>query len=158
MLTRKIMEEKPDFVLNVGTAGTISHNIGDIFIASHFIDRDYEAIKLPGIGYEIEGLYFIHNNPKLNDWLSGYPKLGSCSTGDTFITEVSSLRGNFIDMEAYSQAFVCKELGIPFLAVKYITDIIGQNSVQHWENKLTDARTALSAWFEEHKLLSVIME
>ena len=65
-LTKKIIEEKPDFVLNIGTAGTISHNIGDVFIATHFIDRDFEVIKLPGIEYEIEGKQLIGNNPNRN--------------------------------------------------------------------------------------------
>ena len=52
------------------------------------------------------------------------------------------------DMEAYAQAQVCRELGIPFLAVKYVTDIVGQNSVKHWEDKLADARRDLTAYFK----------
>lgn len=155
-LTRKIIEEKPDFVLNIGTAGTISHKVGDIFIARHFIDRDYKAIKLPGIEYEISGESLIKNYPELKSWLSTYDKVGICSTGDTFVTEVASISEDFVDMEAYTQAFVCKEMGVPFLSVKYITDIIGENSVEHWENKLADACVGLSAWFAENDLLSII--
>jgi len=157
-LTKAIIEEKPDFVLNIGTAGTLLHNIGDIFIATHFIDRDYEVIKLPGIEYEIEGKQVSGSNPKLRNWISAYHTLGTCNTGDTFVTEISSLSGEFVDMEGYAQAFVCKELGLPFLSVKYITDIIGKNSVEHWENKLADARIALTQWFNENELLSVLIE
>lgn len=155
-LTKKILEEKPDFVLNIGTAGTIAHHIGDIFVATHFIDRDYETIQLPGIKYEISGKELIASHSLLNEWISAYSKSGVCSTGDTFVTEVSSLSGDFVDMEAFAQAYVCKELDIPFLSIKYITDIIGENSVEHWENKLADARKALSEWFAENKLLSII--
>ena len=158
ILTKKIIEEKPDFVLNIGTAGTLSHNIGDIFVATHFIDRDYESIKLPGIKYEIEGKQLMGNNPKLHSWISDYQKSGICSTGDTFVTEIASLSGDFVDMEAYAQAYVCKELGIPFLSVKYITDVIGENSVELWENKLADARKALLNWVNEHDILSVICD
>lgn len=32
--------------------------------------------------------------------------------------------------------------------VKYVTDIIGQNSVKHWEDKLADARKGLGEFFE----------
>lgn len=156
ILTKKIIEEKPDYVFNIGTAGTVSHNIGDIFIATHFVDRDYETIRLPGISYEIAGQQVMGKNQELNSWVSAYSKTGTCSTGDTFVTEVSSISGDFVDMEAYSQAFVCKELGIPFLSIKYITDIIGQNSVEHWENKLVDVRIALSLWFRENDLSSII--
>lgn len=157
-LTRRIIEEKPDFVLNIGTAGTVSHKVGDIFIATHFIDRDYKAIKLPGIEYEISGESLIKNYPKLKSWLSTYDKIGICSTGDTFVTEIASISEDFVDMEAYTQAFVCQEMGVPFLSVKYITDIIGENSVEHWENKLADACTGLSAWFAENELLSIIVD
>lgn len=153
-LTRSIYQHKPSLVLNIGTSGTILHNIGDIFIAKYFIDRDYETIKLPGISYEIDGLDLLNNEPTLKKWVQNYNKLGICSTGDTFLTKIASIKGDVIDMEAYAQAFVCKELNIPFMSVKYITDIIGSNSVEHWENKLEDARIALSAWFEEHNPLS----
>ncbi|KAA3981204.1 nucleosidase, partial [Bacteroides ovatus] len=51
------------------------------------------------------------------------------------------------DMEAYAQAFVCRSKEIPFISVKYVTDIIGQNSVKHWEDKLADARQGLSHYF-----------
>jgi adenosylhomocysteine nucleosidase len=32
--------------------------------------------------------------------------------------------------------------------VKYVTDVIGQNSVKHWEDKLAEARQGLSNFFE----------
>ena len=35
------------------------------------------------------------------------------------------------------------------VAVKYVTDIIGQNSVKHWEDKLADARKGLGEFFEK---------
>lgn len=155
-LTKSIYEHRPELVLNVGTAGTLQHSIGDIFIAKHFIDRDYETINLPGISYEINGMDFLDFNPELKKWVSEYGKLAICNTGDTFVTEASSLSGDVVDMEAYAQAFVCKELGIPFLSVKYITDIIGQNSIKHWEDKLEDSRIALLRWFEEYNILSLI--
>ena len=157
-LTKKIIEEKPDYVLNVGTAGTVSHRIGDIFVATHFVDRDYEAINRPGIIYEIEGKPLMGDNPGLLHWVSKYPKLGVCNTGDTFVTQITSLTGDFVDMEGFSQAFVCKELNVPFLSVKYITDRIGENSVEAWENKLADARRSLSKWFEEHQLLALLLK
>ena len=50
-------------------------------------------------------------------------------------------------MEAYAQAFVCTSKEIPFISVKFVSDVIGQNSVKHWEDKLADARTGLSHFF-----------
>ena len=155
-LTKHICESKPDLVLNIGTAGTLRHTIGDIFIANHFIDRDYEATQLPGIEYEINGVELLEGLPSLKERVTKYEKLGICSTGDTFVTEAASFKGDAVDMEAYAQAFVCKKLKIPFLSVKYITDIIGENSVKHWEDKLSEARTGLAAWFNEQDILSLL--
>ncbi len=157
-LTKHICQNRPDFVLNVGTAGTLIHEIGDIFISYHFFDRDYETSPLPGIEYEINCIDLLGNNVSLKNLLSKYEKLGICNTGDTFVTEVASFRGDVVDMEAYAQAFVCKELNVPFLSVKYITDIIGENSVKHWEDKLAEACEGLTAWFEEQDILSTLMD
>ena len=74
---------------------------------------------------------------------------GICNTGDTFLTELSDVKGDVVDMEAFAQAFVCRAKNVPFIAVKYVTDIIGQNSVKHWEDKLADARKGLGEFFEQ---------
>jgi adenosylhomocysteine nucleosidase len=34
------------------------------------------------------------------------------------------------------------------MAVKYITDVIGQNSIKHWEEKLEDAKIGLEAFLK----------
>lgn len=74
-LSEAISHAQPDLVVNVGTAGTIRHQVGDIF--------------------------------------------------------------------------VCRAKNVPFISVKYVTDIIGQNSVKHWEDKLADARKGLGEFFEK---------
>ncbi|MBD8388471.1 nucleosidase [Dysgonomonas sp. BGC7] len=142
-LTEALCKERPDIVLNIGTAGTIQHNIGDIFVCREFIDRDFQAVKLPGIEYQIG----FDANESANNWLSAQDKTGICSTGDSFVTQAKNIDEDVIDMEAFAQAVVCKEFGVSFVAVKYITDIVGQNSVKHWEEKLSDARIGLHEWF-----------
>lgn len=63
------------------------------------------------------------------------------------MTDASGVEGDVVDMEAFAQAQVCMELNIPFMAIKYVTDLIGQNSVKHWEDKLADARRDLETFF-----------
>ena len=101
-LAEAIRQVQPDLVLNIGSAGTVNHQVGDIFVCRKFVDRDMQKMK--EFGY-------------------------------------------VVDMEAYAQAFVCRSKEIPFISVKYVTDIIGQNSVKHWEDKLADARQGLSHYF-----------
>ena len=51
-------------------------------------------------------------------------------------------------MEVFAQAALCKKLEIPLLSVKYVTDIIGKNSVSHWQEKLEHAHRDLQEYFE----------
>lgn len=137
--------EHPDLVVNIGTAGTLHHQVGDIFVCYEFIDRDFQKVQLPGVDYK-------QNTTDLFEDKKGYLSWGPsgiCNTGDSFLTEVTNMQGDVFDMEAYAQAWVCKEKKIPFLSVKYVTDIIGQNSIKHWENKLADARRALKKFVEK---------
>lgn len=138
-LAEAIREQHPDLVINVGTAGTLHHKVGDIFVCRHFVDRDMQKLKDYGVSYEIElpedALDFIPS--------CLYNNKGICNTGDTFLTEHEDVAGDVIDMEAYAQAFVCQSMKVPFVAVKYVTDIVGQNSVEIWQDKLKDAVSAL---------------
>lgn len=141
-LTKALCNDKYDLVLNVGTSGTLNHNVGDIFVCHRFIDRDMEKITFPKVCSDITfpekvGVELIDN----------YKKIGTCNTGDSFVTEARHFNGDVIDMEAFAQAQICKEMNITFVSVKYITDIIGQNSGEIWLDKLRDAREALKEFF-----------
>jgi adenosylhomocysteine nucleosidase len=148
-LTKALCENSFDLVLNMGTAGTHIHSVGDVFVCRRFIDRDYESVKLPGVGFEIDFTPIHQEKELLQDWVSVNNEVGTCNTGDSFVTEISSINGDVVDMEAFAQAVVCQEFDVPFIAVKYVTDIIGQNSVKHWEDKLEDARKGLQKWFKD---------
>lgn len=143
-LSEAIFHYNPDIVLNVGTAGTLSHQVGDIILCTEFIDRDMQRIKHLGIDYKVS----MDTVPDKTPWNWNACLRGICNTGDSFVTEPEALEGDAVDMEAYAQALVCKERNIPFMSVKYITDIIGQNSVKHWQEKLAEADKALCHYFQ----------
>ena len=48
-LSEAISHAQPDLVVNVGTAGTIRHQVGDIFVCRHFVDRDMQKLVEEGI-------------------------------------------------------------------------------------------------------------
>lgn len=144
-LAEAISHGQPDLVVNVGTAGTIHKQVGDILVCRHFIDRDMQKLVDFGVEYEIDSADLLVQKGYCLHWQGE----GICNTGDTFLTELSDVKGDVVDMEAYAQAFVCRAKNVPFIAVKYVTDIIGQNSVKHWEDKLADARKDLSEYFEK---------
>ena len=138
-------QAKPDLVINVGTAGSIDCQVGDILVCRHFIDRDMQKLANMGLEYEIDSSALLAEKGYCMQWAGE----GICNTGDTFLTELSDVKGDVGDMEAFAQAFVCRVKNVPFIAVKYVTDIIGQNSVKHWEDKLADARKGLGEFFEQ---------
>lgn len=144
-LAEAINHGQPDLVVNVGTAGTIHKQVGDILVCRHFIDRDMQKLVDFGVEYEIDSADLLAQKEYCLHWQGE----GICNTGDTFLTELSDVKGDVVDMEAYAQAFVCRAKNVPFIAVKYVTDIIGQNSVKHWEDKLADARKDLGVFFEK---------
>ena len=145
---RAICEYHPDMVINIGSAGTLNHKIGDIFVCNHFIDRDLRKVTLDGVISEIE-----FGNDAINRIFSGRELVyGTCNTGDSFITQGNDIEGDVIDMESFAEADVCREMGVPFFAVKYVTDVVGQNSSEEWFAKLADARAGLKHFFDNNVL------
>lgn len=142
-LTDAIHRLRPDIVINIGTAGTAVHHIGDILICTRFLDRDLEKLRDFGVIYQQDTSSWMDKVP----YSFGRPTGSLCNTGDSFVTQIGSLEGDVVDMEAYAQAQVCNEKHVPFLAIKYVTDIVGQNSVKHWEDKLADARRDMASFF-----------
>lgn len=147
---RAICEYHPDVVINLGSAGTLNHKVGDIIVCNRFVDRDLRKVVLDGVISEIEFDRDAINRVFLSEHLMDHAKLvGTCNTGDSFIIQGNDIEGDVIDMESYAVADVCREMGIPFVAVKYVTDIVGQNSSQEWYAKLKDAREGLTKFFND---------
>lgn len=138
-------------VINVGTAGSALLNIGDIIVSYRFIDRDLAACNIPNISFRQEFAKWMDLPSVINgaECSSGDYVV---STGDSFVTSPSDIEGDAVDMEAFAQAMVCHEEGVPFLSVKYITDKIGSNSIKSWKERLGEARESLNSYFKQHIL------
>ncbi len=142
-LSEAINHGEPDLVINIGTAGTVNHQVGDIFVCRQFVDRDMQTLTDFGVESEIDTSAMLAEKGYCRHW----EHAGVCNTGDTFLTDLEDVKGDVVDMEAYAQALVCRAKNVPFIAVKYVTDIIGQNSIEQWEDKLADARAGLDHFF-----------
>ena len=145
-----VMEFEPDFVLNIGTAGTLKHSVGDILVCNHFVDRD--MVSLTALGLEAEIITTVPECMNLSSLIKGEIVSGDfiVNTGDDFVTASSEITGDVIDMEAYAEALVCNKMNLPFISIKYVTDVVGKNSVAIWEDKLADARLALTAFLRKY--------
>ena len=137
-----IEKHTPDLVVSMGTAGSVRCRVGDVVLCSEFVDRDLEKTGLSMLtcrmrtfgGEDVAAFGF---SPSLDF-------SGVCNTGDSFVTEAPASDGDVFDMEAFAVAKACKKRNLPFFAVKYVTDIIGSNSVKAWADKLADAHKGLS--------------
>ena len=138
-----VQAERPDLVLNVGTAGSVSHAVGSILACARFIDRDMIQLKDFGVPYQHDFSAELAQVPLLRDLDCAHV----CNTGDSFVTQVIE-QADVVDMENFAVAEVCHRVGIPLVSVKYITDRIGENSIQHWEEKLHEANVGLQAFFD----------
>lgn len=148
-LMKKLYEYKPDYVLNIGTAGTLNHNVGDIIVSQDYVDRNYQKLGALHMDWQISDTFGTNKLPSVIGGEERFDRF-VVNTGDDFVTTGDEIEGDIVDMEGYAQAWACRELHIPLLSVKYVTDILGQNSVKQWEEKLAEARKGLTAFFEKY--------
>lgn len=147
---KAIIENKPEIVINLGSSGTLFHEIGEIFVCSRFIDRDLLKVAIPGIICELDFSDEISQAGLFSNLSTGH----SVNTGDSFVTkpEDAGNEADVIDMEAFAIASACKKAGLPFISVKYVTDIVGKNSVKAWAEKLGETRKGLELFFNNLQL------
>lgn len=149
-LTKALTKFKPEIVVNMGSAGTVKLNVGDIVVSRNFYDRDLAPLAIEGVRSEIKSSG-IAPFPSLVAGVENYSDF-IVNTGDDFVTDSTGVKGDVIDMEAFAQAMVCGEEGIPFVAVKYITDKIGENSIKIWSEKLKEAQKALQMYVSKYMM------
>ena len=111
---------KVNGIYNIGTAGaTVNNKWGDMVECRKFVQNDYQFKK------DIEKAYsfFKHDN----DY--------TCYTTDKFITDAHTAGKFVFEMESYALAEVANNFGFSdhFYAIKFVSDIVGQNTVEHWD-------------------------
>ena len=145
-----IAEHRPDAVLNIGTVGSYRHNVGDILVSRRFVDRDMQRLPIIGVCKELD-MSELSWGTELPSVIDGEATSASVriNTGDNFVfSPEEDLGCDAVDMESFAMAWTCRRAGVPFFAVKYVTDKLGENSVEAWAAKLEHARSALQAYFE----------
>jgi len=129
-LTRKIMENRPGLIINLGSAGSSRFDRGEVVCCTKFIQRDMDV---RGLGYQKYETPFSGLDPVLcyGLKLDGLPE-GICGTGDNFEMANLSSEYDIVDMEAYALAFIAMKEQIPFLCLKYISDGADGTAAEEW--------------------------
>ena len=79
-LAEAIRQVQPDLVLNLGSAGTVNHQVGDIFVCRKFIDRDMQKLAGLGMECEIDSSALLETKGFCKHWTEE----GICNTGRWF--------------------------------------------------------------------------
>lgn len=142
-LTKAIQTNRPQLIINLGSAGSDTFKKGTVVCCTKFIQRDMDV---RGLGYQqyetpLSGL------PLLLEYgltMDGLPQ-GICGTGDNFEMSHAAKEYNVVDMEAYSLALVAMKENIPFLCLKYISDGADDNAAEDWTVQVHNAAVAFEA-------------
>jgi adenosylhomocysteine nucleosidase len=128
--TRCIIEHNPDLIINFGTGGSkniVKHTLVD---CTKFIQRDMNISEL---GFEF-GVTPYDDDPPLMEFALDNPinSFKTCGSGDTFVSDMSSVPADVVDMEAYAIAKCCYRNNVDFVSFKYITDGADGDAATDW--------------------------
>ncbi|AWG22128.1 nucleosidase [Flavobacterium faecale] len=145
-LTKRITTQKPDLIVNLGSAGSNYFAKGDVVCCTQFVQRDMDV---RGLGYALYETPFAEGPVVLPYGMQkeGLPN-GICGTGDNFEMSHAASLYNLVDMEAYALAMIAKKEGIPFLCLKYISDGADDNAAEDWPVLVHKAAVAFGAIFD----------
>ncbi len=149
-LARRLAElrcagEPPALVVNLGTAGSRSIAAHTLVACDRFSQRDMDV---SGLGFA-PGITPFDETPAVIQVPAVFARLPQlhCSSADSFATDLHTVAGDVVDMEAFALARVCMAESIPFACAKYITDGADSDSAAHWQAALEAAARSFAALY-----------
>lgn len=132
--TESIAKFRPQFVLNLGTAGSRQFSPHVLLECTEFLRRD-------------QTLSFL--NRKISS--TAFSKLPKTNCGSADFVDMSENVNRFgvVDMEAYAIASVCKDLQVQFGVIKFVTDVSDHDVKKQWEKNSKAASLALLQFLSE---------
>lgn len=152
--TKVILQERPDFVLNVGTAGALRPELyGKAHDVKSVIERDITAEPLAP-----RGSVLFDNSP--NEIFIGDKGI-KVGTGDSFVTReddwLSENNIDLVDMELFAIAKSSLRLGTPCYSIKSASDFAGKDADKQWASSRNEARLVFN-FAVEQKLEGIVSD
>ncbi len=158
MATTILMERyNPDLVINTGSAGGFSDNlsVGDLVISDEVVHHDVDATafqysygqvpKMPPT-YQADAALIEKVSQHLKAMSLPFA-IGLIATGDSFMSDAN--RVHFVkekfpnllaaEMEGAAIAQVCYQYDVPFIIIRALSDIAGQDSAVSFDQFLKTA-------------------
>ena len=119
-LMRAVLVRRPALVLAFGTAGSPRLAPHTLVECTRFVQRDMDArpLGVPLGVTPLDDLPATLEVPARLPWLAA----ATCGSADHFVSGHDTGECDVVEMEAYALAKVCRREGLPFTAVKYVTD------------------------------------
>ena len=144
-----ISENKPNQIINYGTAGGISTDCKGLVKVNRVIQRDMNAEPLAP-----RGITPLSDGP--HHFLSGQHGI-TCGTGDSFVTSRDEwLHENavdVVDMELFAIAATAHRMGVSWSAYKFISDSADADSANEWQEKVSQGELLFLVELENLGLL-----
>jgi adenosylhomocysteine nucleosidase len=136
VVTQLILSDKPDLILNLGTAGTLNpRHLGMALGVREVIERDMNAEPLAPRG-EV---------PLSSEPSSFYSDFGEvkCATGDSFVSShdqwLIDKKVDLVDMELFAIAKVADFFGVKWRAIKFASDLANNDAAFDWKDSIKKA-------------------
>ena len=125
---REIHRQRPDVIINFGTAGALTPNLSGLHEVTTLYQRDMDVRPL---GFAL-GQTPFEDTTAIDLMRPGL----SCGTGDQFVTAPPELTTDLVDMEAYALAKSALHHGISFYCYKYISDHADGDATTSWQDNV----------------------
>jgi len=133
-----IAAQRPDLVINFGTAGAVAPNLQGLVEVGAAVQRDMDVRAL---GVPLGATPFEEDSQEIRF----APAQLVCGTGDSFAASAPELGCDLVDMELYAIAKICRAAQIPLRAFKFISDNADDTAPTDWRQALRHAEDAFLA-------------
>lgn len=158
MTTTILMEAyKPSYVINTGSAGGFSNklSVGDLVISSDVVHHDVDVTAFDYVYGQVPNMpatfkadvEMIEKVESILNSLAIQSEIGLVATGDSFMSDskqVDFVRKTFpnmlaAEMEGAAIAQVCYQYDVPFVIIRALSDIAGQEAPMSFQEFLQTA-------------------
>ena len=137
-----IQQNKPDLIINFGTAGAINPSLEGLLQCGSAVQHDFD---LRPLGFPL-GAMFGKNTPEIIEWDSGY-RIGS---GDQFVIKHPEIACDLVDMEAFAIAKVCRIHKVKFKCLKYVSDKADDTAPKNWQEEMAKGANYFAQWLGQN--------
>jgi len=145
--------QRPDLVVNVGTAGVLDPDIHGVIEVGYVTQHDfpYDAIEAL-LGRPVDRGYLLGGGSPPRALLRPPAGVSTLATGDVFVADADAARRiagagvHLVDMEAYAYATACAAAAVPLRCVKAVSDAADAEAGESWLDAIDGCARALADW------------